>query len=404
MRSVGHLIPCRHAGPQQFWKDFKKITRGDLPVGVRENIAYISTDPRDSLAFGSPLQVLSAACMFAATGRSGAGFSPRELAAEMGIETLLNQPIRTLSGGESVKLALAKALAVSGTSSKLVVSSPFSWLSQSNRIFFDRALDSYHQQQVPTEILALEGEDDLAPIQSEPFRRGDVAKPTFCLVFAGARLAIGSPVNAVSDEQLYARVADFNGKLVSPCLLAGENGQGKSLLAKSLTGAVTVRGRAVIKSSRVTGRARLLFQDVITQTLLRSFNQIVSSVKAHRRDRTEKVYQKLYRACETQPGDSGAGSAARPRTLFEIKLILIAVRLAERPPALILDEPDWGLSRPDAISLVTAAISTAHGLDVPVILISHKPWWQPIVGSILNVKKVPLNAGDGPFEIRLEQV
>ncbi len=404
MRSVGHLIPCRHAGPQQFWKDFKKITRSDLPVGVRENIAYISTDPRDSLAFGSPLQVLSAACMHTATGRPVAGVSPRELAAEMEIETLLNQPIRTLSGGESVKLALAKALAVSGTSSKLVVSSPFSWLSQANRTLFDRALDSYHRQQVPTEILALEGEDDLAPIQSESFWPGGVTKPTFSLVFAGARLAIGSPVNAVSDEQLYARVADFSGELVSPCLLAGENGQGKSLLAKSLAGAVTVRGRAVIKSSRVNGRARLLFQDVITQTLLRSFNGIVASVKANRRGRAEKLYQKLCRACENQPGENGEGSAALPRTLLEIKLILIAVRLAESPPALILDEPDWGLSRPDAISLVAAAISTAHDLGVSVILISHKPWWQPIVGSILNVKKVPLNEGDGPFEIQLEQV
>ncbi len=404
MRSVGHLIPCRHSGPQQFWKDFKKITRGDLPVGIRENIAYISADPRDSLAFGSPLQVLSAACMRAATDRPQAGCAPLELAAKMEIETLLNQPIRTLSGGESVKLALAKALAVSGTSLKLVVSSPFSWLSQSNRALFDRVLDGYHRQQVPAEILALEGEDDFAPIQAEAFRPGSVAKPTFRLLFAGARLAIGSPVNAVTDEQLYARVADFSHKLVSPCLLAGENGQGKSLLAKSLAGAVTVRGKAVIKSSRVTGRARLLFQDVITQTLLRSFNGIVASVKANRRGRTEKVYEKLYRACETQSGESGDGSAARPRTLLEIKLILIAVRLAERPPALILDEPDWGLSRPDAISLVTAAIRTAHGLDVPVILISHKPWWQSIVGSILNVKKVPLNEGDGPFEIRLEQV
>ncbi|MCP3951275.1 MAG: hypothetical protein GY697_03530, partial [Desulfobacterales bacterium] len=405
LRSVGHLVPCRHNGPQLFWRDFKRIARGDQPVGVRENIAYISADPRDCLAFGSPQQVLLAACMRASAGQSGVRFSPRKLAAEMEIETLLNQPTRTLSGGESVKLALAKVLAASGYSSRLVVSSPFSWLSRSNRTLFDRILESYQRRQVPVEILALEGEDDLDPIQPEAFQSEVEQQLAFALLFAGARLAIGSPINAVTDEQLCVRIADFSGALVSPCLLTGENGQGKSLLAKSLAGAIATRGKAVIKSGRAAGRARLLFQDVITQTLLRSFEGIVAAVKVSRRDRTVKLYQQLCRACGNQSGAAREpDSASRPRTLLEIKIILIAVRLAERPPALILDEPDWGLSRAAAIALVTTVIGAAHALGVPVILISHKPWWQSIAGSLLKVEKVPQADGAGPFEIRLAQV
>lgn len=208
-QSVGHLIPHRHNGPRRFWEDFKQIAGGGLPVGVLENIAYISADPRDTLAFGSPLQILTAAYMGV-----GTGCSPRQLAVEMEIETLLHQPIRTLSGGESVKLALAKSLAVSGVSSKLVVSSPFSWLSRANRALFDRVLDTYRHQQVPVEILALEGEDDPSPVRAEAFREGRSEKPLFSLRFSRARIAIGSPLNAVTDEQLRARVADFSGRLV----------------------------------------------------------------------------------------------------------------------------------------------------------------------------------------------
>lgn len=410
-RSVGHLIPRRHNGPQRFWRDFKKIAGGGLPVGVLENIAYISADPRDTLAFGSPLQVLTAACMGATGGQPDTRFVPRQLAAEMEIETLLHQPIRTLSGGESVKLALAKSLAVSGASTKLVVSSPFSWLSRANRALFDRVIDAYHHRQVPAEILALEGEDDPAPIRTEAFWEGRAERPIISLQFSGARIALGSPLNAVTDEQLWASVADFSGRLVSPCLFEGGNGQGKSLLAKSLAGAIATRGKAIIESDHGSGRPRLLFQDVITQTLLRSFDAITNSVKTGRRGQTVKLYQRLCQAFEAQSKEGRDGFTGREperdvgqRTLLEIKMILIAVRLAERPPALILDEPDWGLTRQAAISLVAAVIGVAHAQGVPVILISHKPWWQPIAGSMLKVEKFRQDDDRCPFEIRLQQM
>jgi len=408
--AVGHLVPGRLNGPRQFWKEFRQIAGREVPAGIRENITYISADPRDTLAFGSPRQVLAAACLCTA-GSSGERFSLRELAAGMQIETLLDQPIRTLSGGESVKLALAKALAFSGTSARLVVASPFSWLSRSNRALFERALDGYRRRQVPVEILALAGEDDLAPARAAEFSGAVAGGAAFSLVFSGARLAIGSPVNAVTDDQLYARIADFHGDLVSPCLLTGENGQGKSLLAKALAGAIATRGTVVARSGHAAGRARLLFQDVVTQTLLRSFEGIVASAGGDRHKRVVALYRQLLRASGNGPGESagrhdpaGTGIFGRRRTLLEIKTALIAVRLAARPPVLILDEPDWGLSRPAAIALVAAVIDAAHALDVPVLLISHKPWWQMIAGSRLRVAKVPLKAAGCPFEIRLERL
>lgn len=400
--SVGHLIPCRHHGPRRFWQDFKKIAARPVPVGVRENIAYISADPRDSLAFGSPLQVLAAACM--PDGR----FEPGQLAAEMEIDSLLDQPLRTLSGGEAVKLALAKARAISGQTSKLVMSSPFSWLSRSNHHFFERVLDDYQRLQIPVEILALAGEDNLATIQAAAFWLDDLAKPVFNLHFSDARIGLGSPINAVTGEQLWARVVNFSQELISPCLLEGGNGQGKSLLAKSLAGAVETRGVVRVHSDRTTGRARLLFQDAITQTMLRSFAGLAASANISLRERALQLYRQIIRdqtgvaARQASATDNDAASRAHDqRTLLEIKTILIAVRLAEKPPALILDEPDWGLSRSAAIGLMASVVQAAHAMAVPVILISHKPWWQAIAGSRLKVDKSQ-PAGGGPFEIRLQ--
>jgi energy-coupling factor transporter ATP-binding protein EcfA2 len=361
-------------------------------------MAYLSADPRDCLAFGSPLQVLAAACM------PEQRLDPYKLAVEMEIDALLHQPIRTLSGGESVKLALAKARAISGQVSKLVLTSPFSWLSRSNRHLFDRVLAGYYRRRVPVEILALEGEDNLNPVAADSIRPAGRENVAFKLHFAGARLALGSPVNAVTDEQLWARVADFDGDLASPCLLAGGNGQGKSLLAKSLAGAIETRGDITVISRRAIGRARLLFQDAITQTLLRSFDGLIASVKGPRQERARGLFRQMRQACAGPSGQAGklpaGGDTNRERTLMEIKLLLIAVRLADRPPALILDEPDWGLSRAAAIALVTAVISAAHTLDIPVILISHKPWWQSIAGSCLAVVRSALCGG--AFEISLQ--
>ena len=96
---------------------------------------------------------------------------------------------------------------------------------------------------------------------------------------------------------------------------------------------------------------------------------------------------------------SGAGSRRTGRTctplppgvvylsLLEIKVLLTAVRLSDQDAALILDEPDWGLSWSDAVAFVTAVVSAAHARSVPVMLISHKPWWRDLARSVRWVRK-----------------
>ena len=72
-RAVGFSLARRHAGPSVFWQDFNRIARGEK-TRVKDNgsVAYIPSNPRDCLAFGTPHQVLMASQMSAAnTGQIG---------------------------------------------------------------------------------------------------------------------------------------------------------------------------------------------------------------------------------------------------------------------------------------------------------------------------------------------
>ena len=75
------------------------------------------------------------------------------------------------------------------------------------------------------------------------------------------------------------------------------------------------------------------------------------------------------------------------QSLLEVKAILMAIRLCGRPSAVIIDEPDWGLTRASAGAFVSAVISVCHELSVPVLLISHKPWWLNLAKSVLRVRR-----------------
>ncbi|MGD8494466.1 MAG: ABC transporter ATP-binding protein, partial [Desulfobacterales bacterium] len=95
------------------------------------------------------------------------------------------------------------------------------------------------------------------------------------------------------------------------------------------------------------------------------------------------------------------------RSLLEVKAILVAIRLCGKPSAIIIDEPDWGLKRASAVAFVSAIISVCHKSDVPVILISHKPWWLNLAKSVLRVERTAKKIeekGKYSFTIRLRAV
>jgi energy-coupling factor transporter ATP-binding protein EcfA2 len=191
----------------------------------------------------------------------------------------------------------------------------------------------------------------------------------------------------------------------------GQNGQGKSLIARVLAGAVSFRGQAGLTRVEKSGPPRLLFQDVITQTLLRSFDSIAGSTLPANGLKPVALCEKLlteYRAVYAAVSEKGEqqplAGVAGFRSLLEVKAMLIAVRLCGQPGALILDEPDWGLTRASAVALVAAVVKLAHAHGIPIILISHKPWWRPIAKSVIRVERTPKTtngASASAFEIQL---
>jgi energy-coupling factor transporter ATP-binding protein EcfA2 len=388
---IATLIPRRHAGSQVFWEDFQQLYRRSAPLAeVRE--AYITSNPRDCLAFGTAQQVLTAAALTAAGRSDHCDAACRQAAARFDLAAHLYQPVRSLSGGETVRLALAKLFILAPWAARLTVASPFAWLSQTNRRHFYDLADHCRAVRTPLEAFVLQGEDDPTP----PDACANLPPgPEFQLRLQRLRIQLGGLVDSIHNRQTWASVDDGDIPLRSPCLVRGDNGQGKSLIARALAGALVYRGRADIRGSgRRPGPVRLLFQDIDNQTLMRSSRQISGHLAGPRRALLNDMYAALLADVARAPGArSLAPSLARrlmlpqPASMLETKALLAAVRLAARPAALILDEPDWGLSRTEALAFAAAVIRAAHGLNLPLMLISHKPWWRELGASQLTVSK-----------------
>ena len=392
---VFSLIPRKHSGPKLFWRDFRQIALDDLMKLIEQPIAYITSNPRDCLAFGTPWQVLSAAQLRAQHQKKRDVPCVEDVARDYGVHENLYQPIRTLSGGETVKLAIAKAYFFAAFSQRLTIASPFSWLSRDNGFYFEKLYRHYADTGIPIELLALKGEDSTEQFEISGTPPEAACPPVdFSIVFQSVAVPLGSSLNPLQSEDSYAEVDDFDADLFSPCLIVGENGQGKSLIAKILAGAISFHGTAMLKSGHQTGPPRLLFQDVISQTLLRSFDGIAASASDMFGKKPLELFDRIYQEYTELVNRLATGSAeielageSEFRPLLEIKALLVAVRLCGRPCALILDEPDWGLSRDSAIALVLAIIRVAHGVGAPVLLISHKPWWFKLAKSTIHVQR-----------------
>lgn len=390
---VGELLPTRLRGPRVFWRTFSRITNTPLDNLVPHTLACITSNPRDSLVFGTPEQVLLAACQVT-SGQKARNVSRIEQAiTHFDLQPLLRQPLRSLSGGETVRLALAKMFLLLPRIDSLIIASPFSWLSYRKLHYLDVLLKDCEHYSCTPELLALAGEDDPRPFRPEALPKHVFRPaPEFKLVCDNLKIELGLALDALFKPSPKAQVMDAALLLQSPCLLHGENGQGKSLIAKALAGAVTIQGVAELQTEPAQCGPRLLFQDVISQTLLRSFSALAGNAQSS----SELLYHKLKQAIREIRSFEAPNDQARKDTLItnsdtnsllNLKLMLTATRLACQPAALILDEPDWGLSRRDALAFTGAVIAVAHCQGTPVLLISHKPWWPPLMKSFLYVQR-----------------
>ena len=409
-RRIATLLPRRHAGTALFWKDFQRLlhTIPAAPAGRPEH--YITSDPRDCLAFGTPRQVLRAALITRAPLQPEAPLSLEGVARRYDLERQLNQPVRSLSGGETVRLALAKAFIGADRAGRLTVASPFSWLSLNNRRHFHDLAAHCRRHGNAFDVFALEGEDAIEADVVDNLPPG----PDFGIRFRRAQVVLGSVFDHLQGRPRTASIEDGEHRLCSPCLLQGDNGQGKSLVAKALAGAMPREGEAVLETAGRAGRVRLLLQDFVNQTMMRRFDQMTRGIDARGRERVGRFYNAIrddmtaggpLAPDEVRSFEAGC-TAPTPATLVELKVLLAALRLASAPAALVMDEPDWGLRRACALAFVGGVIRSAHGAGIPVLLISHKRWWRCWAGSNLQIDKTYTGSGEAEpalFQVRIRR-
>jgi ABC-type branched-subunit amino acid transport system ATPase component len=277
----------------------------------------------------------------------------------------------------------------------VVVASPFTWLSEANRHLLKTIVTQAGEKQKQISLLTLTGEGDLAPIgDTDPFLAPSPAAIPFDLNLSEVRIPLSVSLHPLAAEAAHASIENSSLALSSPCLMVGDNGQGKSLLARTMANAISFKGQVMIDSPAPERPPCLLFQDVLTQTMLRSFPALSGAMNDKQGKRTRKCYrgiQEHYTAALEQSSRNDIPPINDVKnnrhSLLDTKTILVAARLSARPAALILDEPDWGMSRPSAIAFVSAVLSAAHHQKTPVLLISHKPWWRSVVHSCIRVTR-----------------
>jgi ABC-type cobalamin/Fe3+-siderophores transport system ATPase subunit len=409
---IATLLPRKHAGTDRFWQDFQRLLHAPPEGRAQRAEHYITSNPRDCLAFGTPRQVLKAALMTAAPSTASRSLDVDAMAARFGLLTHLNQPVHSLSGGETVRLALAKAFVTAARADRLTLASPFSWLSLNNRRFFNELARHCRDLDTPMEVFALEGEDSMTAAAPLPDAPGG---PMVRIFFHKAGVVLSSLLDGLQNRRLRAAFADVDLKLRSPCLVRGDNGQGKSLLAKVLAGAASREGTVGLETEGQRGRVRLLLQDLVNQTMMRTFRQSADGTHAEADLTTHGLYDAIrddMLASNVLDGDEICSFADRwasgkPASLLELKVLLAAVRLVGKPAAIILDEPDWGLRQASALVLVSGIIRVAHRYGVAVWLISHKPWWRNRAGSFLQIHKTSPRAEDAAedlFRIQIKRM
>lgn len=384
---ISALVPETYLGAKEFWRQFGAIKAADVVRHADNRIAFIPGFPQDGLAFSSPLQVLRAAAM----GEENALERERATAADFNISHLLGQALRTLSGGETIRLALAKVYLNATSHRKLCIASPFSWLDDTSPHFIDMAADAYLRRDKPVEFLALAGENETAV----PALSLSTPGPGFRITTAGLRIQLSQSFSLGADP-LWAVVGDCDLSLTSPCLVQGENGAGKSLFSKVLADVVGSRGKLVVAAGDNDGPPRLLHQNTLSQSLFRVGNEFAPLATGP----VFEEYRDLLGRLRGALGSATDGDAA-DRTIQGVKTALLAARLCGRPKLLILDEPEWGLNQRAATQLVRELCEIAHGKGVPVMIVSHKPWFGTMAASRIRVSKHAAPADAGVFAIEV---
>ncbi|MCF8238643.1 MAG: hypothetical protein K9I85_10835 [Saprospiraceae bacterium] len=382
---IFNLLPRKYAGVSTFWLDFTANFNSIAEYEFNKQ-SYITSTPSDCIAFATPKQTINAAAISAYEAEDRA----EETMDKFNLIEIQDQEINTLSGGECVRLALAKAYVFSDLVNKLVISSPFVWLNPESNLYFEYVTTEYNNKNKKIIILTLEGErSNKKIIFSKKF-----APILFSISFKNVILNL-NPLSELTKEHdnIQGIINDIDIDLNSPCFLKGKNGSGKSIVSMSLSNVMQKSGEATIQTDGKRGFARMMFQDVIAQTLNRDFEKIIY-YSGMEKEKVMTIYENLIFQYTTYfknnkkkvpvfSYDEEIGS----KSIIEMKFILAAIRILDKPPLLILDEPGWGMTKISSFAFITSIIEVSHENAVPIIIITNNNWYDNILNDSLIVSK-----------------
>lgn len=390
-------------GKSVFFRSLGQWFTGYESGRVLRSVSHILPNPAQGMSFPTPLDVLSSTlAMYREV--DGVDQDAENLLRIFGLGVdKVTQPIVSLSGGELLLVNYAKAKAMLPTVKGLVACSPVYWLNKARYKYWDLLVSDYNENGKNIDVALLEGEpfpndnnaNDLIAMQQEPAQgirwKMVAANPT--ALFPEIQFPTHHPESCI---HYFSDASEF--ELISPTLVTGDNGVGKSILSKLMAGILKPSAGDIFAiSENGKGFARLMFQDSIDQIFGMSIDDHIAWVFQY--DGTKaKTAQSLYSEMEKSirkslhdiyfGGLAALGEAGRRTTLLQAKLCLIAERIASSPPLLILDEPGWGLSKTVSQCLLREACKQAHKQGVAVAIISHQTGlWKGIVQSHIELTK-----------------
>ncbi len=397
-----NLLPMTN-GRTVFLKQLGSWFRDYSSDSSSDHVSYILPNPAQGLSFPTAIDVLSAAlAMYRDSGR--VDDDAVALLVEFGLSPeKAGQPIVSLSGGELLLLNYAKAKAMLPTVNRLVACSPVHWLNRSRYQYWDSLVSYYTDNKKSVDVALLEGEpfpnkDEHA--DGKYWHQDEIKQLRWKLVIDNPKVVfpeIKFP-SFHPESSLEFESSDKELNLTSPTLVTGDNGIGKSILAKVMAGVIKpVEGLVSSLSENGKGNARLIFQDAIDQVFGMSidahldwifrFDSAIAKTARSMYSTIEKALRKTLHDNHFV-GLSALGEAEKKTTLLQAKICLVAERIASSPPVIVLDEPGWGLSKSVSRIFLTEVCKQAHQLGVAVVIISHQPkWWDGLIQSHIQLTK-----------------
>jgi ABC-type Mn2+/Zn2+ transport system ATPase subunit len=382
----GITIPSLISGTFSFLREYGRWIHGNGNEVIMEGFPiFVPPNPSNALVFPTPVEDLRSALSVAAEKSLDVPDLESLLEIFLLDEKICHQPAYTLSGGERALFVLAKASVLLPAATRAVICNPSRWLHNSRRYLVRETLGRCQEDADPRILIHLEGEFDEDEAMGNgipPWLTPIAHSIEWDLSVSGATVVFPSrqfPAETAQKKIRYSASPERL-RLLSPTLLRGDNGVGKSTFAKLAAGLIPpVSGICRISVGNFEARARLLFQDTPEQLFGLSPDDHLKWISDYDKDRRKHAFQlsmdiqaRIAAILKQADTDVSIGSDANTNTLVQARVILAAERLASGAKMLILDEPTWGLSRSLGLAFLSAIIEEANTRGVALLVISHE--------------------------------